>query len=621
MKTCWIILLFYWIPFYSFAQNAIISGKVLDKNTNTPLQSANISIYSHGKASGNITNEEGAFVLVNTKAIDSVKFSMIGYANQVISLSSPTDTGAVIILMEAKPVVLDEVFIKPMSAYELVLQAVKSTAGLLPRNDYENTLFYREIIKNKTDYFSVAEAIFNTQYSRADKSYKLRLIRGRSKEDVTATSLFEDFHPGGGPEGLSELSFSYSFPDFLNPSKMKWFEYKKNSVTEFDARRVFVINFDQKENEHKALEKGKIYIDAEDYAIIKYEAYNSPRGRPYIKSLSGTDKIFAEILNIDFKKKGWLKEVSFTKANGHLVINNAREIYYIDYKQPKKNLDLDLTITTESAVTDNSFTIANPITAKDKWNMKTIIANLPSDYDPGFWGSNNIISPGDSLKNILNSISKKNKEVPTTAIDTGWQYFQANTFVAAQQHDSIILVPLMKSNWKDDETGSMIFRNISGDFTAETYVSLVKRSSVSEEPDMGFQQSGLIVRDAAAGSENNIIVCIGTGGNSRPKFFSRNTEDGKSKPTVDQIDSLKGYLKLEKKGTAIATYFRADSVSKWTTINSYQVHWPQNKLQVGLMLMAHFSGSGPRMKPDIKAVFTKFSVIQDETQDQFKSGN
>lgn len=594
---------------------------MLDKNTNAPLPSTNISIYSHGKVSGNITNEEGAFVLVNTKGIDSVKFSMIGYANRVISLSALRDTGVITILMEAKPVILDEVFIKPMSAYELVLQAVKSTDSLLPRNDYENRLFYREIIKNKTDYFSVAEAIFNTQYSKADKSYKLRLIRGRSKEDVTATSLFEDFHPGGGPEGVSELSFSYSFPDFLNPSKMKWFEYKKNSVTEFDGRRMLVIDFDQKESEHKALEKGKIYIDAQDYAIIQYEAHNSPRGMPYIKSLTGTDKIFAEILNIDFKKKGWLKEVNFRKENGQLVINNARQIYYIDYKQPKKILDLDLTITTESVVTDNSFTIANPITAEDKWNRKTIIANLPSDYDAGFWGSNNTISPSDSLKDILNNISNKNKEVPTTAIDTGWQYFQANTFVAAQQHDSIILIPLMKSNWENDETGSMIFRNISGDFTAETYVNLVKRSSVSQEPDMGFQQSGLIVRDATANSENNIIVCIGTGGNSRQKFFSRHTENGKTKATVDKIDSLKGYLKLEKKGTAITTYFRADSVSEWKTINSYQVGWPQDKLQVGLMLMAHFAGSGPRMKPDIKAVFSKFSLIRDETQDQDKTCN
>ncbi len=170
------------MPFYSDAQNSILMGRVLDEKSKMPLQSVSITIYGDGKVSGNITNNEGKFMHSNTTANDSIKFSMIRYGNKVIT--PPFNAGGeTTIKMEAKPVQLAEVFVQPMSAYELVQKAVVSTTSFLPHINYENTLFYREIIKNKADYFSVAEAIFNTQYASPAKSYKLRLIKASNIVD------------------------------------------------------------------------------------------------------------------------------------------------------------------------------------------------------------------------------------------------------------------------------------------------------------------------------------------------------------------------------------------------------------------------------------------------------
>ena len=99
MKRCIVILLISCIPFYSSSQRSTLTGKVLDKNTHAPLQSVSITIYSHGEISGNITNEEGSFTLSNTRDIDSVKFSCIGYSNQVIAPSSFNDTAAFTVRM------------------------------------------------------------------------------------------------------------------------------------------------------------------------------------------------------------------------------------------------------------------------------------------------------------------------------------------------------------------------------------------------------------------------------------------------------------------------------------------------------------------------------------------
>ena len=314
MNRLFILVVIFFPLFVKSQTPASVTGTVTGGNSNIPLQGASIGIYSNGALSGNITNEEGKFTLKNPESIDSLKFSMIGYNNAVITRPI-TNITVNHIRMDASVVGLEEVVIKPLPAAEIVQKAINSTMSFVSQDNFENTNFYREIIKNKDEYFSVAEAVFNTQYYPAKKSYKLRLEKGRSKEDVIATRMFEDFHPGGGPEALNELSFNTGFPEFLTLKKMKFFDYRKDSVTVYNGRKIYIISFDQKPDVHESLEKGKIFIDTEDFTITRYEAYNSPAGMPYLKNLRGTDKLLAQLLHIDFQKKGWSKQASYTRVD------------------------------------------------------------------------------------------------------------------------------------------------------------------------------------------------------------------------------------------------------------------------------------------------------------------
>jgi hypothetical protein len=81
---------------------------------------------------------------------------------------------------------------------------------------------------------------------------------------------------------------------------------------QFDERWLYSISFDQNPGVKEALEKGRLLVDADNYAVVSYQAENSPLGAAYIKDLTGTEKVFAEILNIDFKRKGWKYRVDFT---------------------------------------------------------------------------------------------------------------------------------------------------------------------------------------------------------------------------------------------------------------------------------------------------------------------
>jgi len=147
------------------------------------------------------------------------------------------------------------VIVKKTTGLEIIKKVIAAIPSFQPKENFENKGFYREIIKDRENYFSVAEAVFTAQYYTAKGSYKLKLIQGRSKEDVAYTRLFEDFHPGGGPQSAIDKSFILERPDFLDEKKIKYFTYKIDSLVQFDGRWLYSISFDQKPDVKQALEK------------------------------------------------------------------------------------------------------------------------------------------------------------------------------------------------------------------------------------------------------------------------------------------------------------------------------------------------------------------------------
>ncbi len=479
----------------------------------------------------------------------------------------------------------------------------------------------------------VAEAIFNAQFSIANKTFKLKLEKGRSKEDVAYTRLFEDFHPGGGPEDAISQSLIIRRPDFLSESRLKNYIYKKDSTIRHDDHTIYVIGFDQQPGTKQALEKGTLYIDADDFTLLQFKASNSPRGTPYIKSLKGSDKIFAEILHIDLSVKGWTRTATFTRIGDRLFLAYAKMDYMIDYKQSKKQLDLHLLINTEWMTTDFQRPLITPIRKGEEWKRKNLVANLPTDFDSTFWGSNNILSPTNEIRNIIDSLSKKNNDLSSTVSSTlsspasptaspdpsdslnspyslnDWKYLNKEFFIARQHADTLTLTAIGKCSWEDNQTGGMIYKQIPGDFSIVVKLSITKRSDPTRSPDNGFQQAGLILRAAAGKEENHIIFSMGSGGNDIPKYFFKTTLNGKTKGLVDKTDSLTGWLRIDRRGKLISVYERPRKDAGWSKLDGYELDWAKDELQAGFSIMARFAGNGPKQRPDIKAIFSNIKIM------------
>ncbi|SRR5579871_193569 len=604
-----LLFLFSFLFSTGFCQrNKELHGIVLDNHSKAVLAGASILLYHSGNITGLVANKEGRFEIGGTAPFDSIRVSMIGYHSAVLSFENLNNSDLSEILLVAAPSLLNEVVIKPVNPIEVVKKVIANIPANQPQTNFENNGFYREIIKDKENYFSIAEAVFQSQYFPAAKNYKLKLIRGRSKEDVSYTRLFEDFHPGGGPQAVAGSGFVINVPSFLNNKDINKFNYKIDSVVEFDGRQLYHISFDQKDGVKEALDKGYMLIDMDDYAVVCYEIHNSPEGTPYIKNLTGTDKIFAALLNIDLKRKGWHTRVDFTKIDDKWIMSHAETEYAISYKQPKKHLDLDLTVNIELLYTDLFKTVNKEISKEEEWKKKDIVADLPTAFDETFWGNKNIISPTQKVKDIIAAISKNNNDLPVANTLSDWKYLNPNLFLTYKQNDTIILIPIMKCYWKDEAQGGMIFHELDDDFVIESKITVTKNSADSDLPDRGFQQAGIMVRSADGPKENYIMLSLGTGGNSNPKIFLKRTSDSKSKTEVNKLDNMTEWLRIEKSGNKITAFFRAENDMRYKKIDEYDLAWLGGKLEVGLATFAAFSGDGPKMKPDMKAVFSQFII-------------
>ena len=606
-KLHFLFLLSCFVSLLQAQQRAALAGKVADAISGEPLQGASISLYKAGTVSGLVSNGDGKFLIAEIATCDSLRISMIGYHSQTFHQQALINLQYLEVQLKLAPAVLKEVVVKPRAAIDIIKEVISKMDAYLPGDEFESTCFYREIIKDRKNYFSVAEAVFRAQYFPQKHSFKLQLVQGRSKQDVAYTRLFEDFHPGGGPQSVTGNSFLTGRPDFLNLKKINDFDYKIDSLLQFDDELLYSISFDQKPGIKEALEKGRLLVTVDGYAVVRYEAANSPAGSAYIKNLTGTDKIFADLLNIDFKRKGWKRRVDFTRLNDKWLMSYAAEDLAIGYKQPKKNIDLDLAINIELLMTSLQLPVQKEISREEEWKNKNIIANLPGVFDSAYWGTNNIISPTDSINHIVAGIASSTHDTIAAALP-GWQWINHNFFVASQHLDTITLVPFMKCVWQDDETGGMLYKETKGNFTVTTKINLVKYSDSGGMPDRGFQQAGIIVRNYQHSMENYLLLTTGTGGNPNPKIFFKKTENNKSKTVINKCHSMNSWLKMERKGNTITAFFKEAATSDWVRMGTYELSWLQNRMQLGLAVFARFPGDGPKMQPDMKAMFSQFTI-------------
>lgn len=382
-------------------------GSVIDIETNTALVFVDLVV--KGTNISTISNSEGEFLLKVPNSIDNkvVEVTHLGYQTLEVLLSD-FKNNKMKLELEPSVTTLPEVEISaPKSARALVLKALENKGKNYLNDDALMTAFYRETIKKRRKNASLSEAVVEVykQPYTSGRSDAIKLIKSRkntnySRLDTIALKL------QGGP--FSTLySDLMKYPEYIfAKNNLEYYDFTFDKSTQVNNKRIYVVNFKQKPNIDIPLYYGKLFIDAEQYALTSA-----------IYNLNVQDKDMASRMFIK-KKPNRVKaypteaayRVNYRTKDGkwHYAYSNIILTFKVHWKG--RLFNSIYTLQSEMAVTDWEKNVTGVKKPKDALKPTVIFADEASGFsDPEFWGEFNIIEPEKSIESAIKKISKQVK--------------------------------------------------------------------------------------------------------------------------------------------------------------------------------------------------------------------
>ncbi|MBI5010965.1 MAG: carboxypeptidase-like regulatory domain-containing protein, partial [Bacteroidia bacterium] len=224
-----------------------IRGKVIDNQTKSPLIFASVTVKESNV--GIVTNIDGEFTLKVSPSATQLEVSYLGYKNLTIPISSLKENGGKnTIEMEAAPIPIKEIIVKPIDPVSVVEKAISKIDVNYESVPNLMTAFYRETIRKNRSYVSIGEAvveIFKAPYVSDIRFDGTRIYKGRKSSDVEKmdTVLFK---LQGGPVTVLQLDIVKNTESILTREAMEYYDYMISGVIEVDGKPHYIIDFKQK---------------------------------------------------------------------------------------------------------------------------------------------------------------------------------------------------------------------------------------------------------------------------------------------------------------------------------------------------------------------------------------
>lgn len=269
------IILFVFL-FFAFLTTAgqgslTVSGTLVDSETQEPLIFASISIKNTSISTVSNTQGKFDFHFPSKYRDDILVISMMGYQNTEVPLRNLINHDSVLFQLNKATKYLDEVVIQDsLNGEDIARIAVLRIDENFPMQPFLLEGFYRDLKKLGGSYFSLLEAavkIYDEDYSLPSNKERLRervrLVEVRKSLGYNnkfiryfdQKNLLEDL--------LLENDVRYhAFPDLTDGS---YSQFKRLKVTFFNNHRVYVVE------RRTDMVYTKIYVDTENYAIIRIE--------------------------------------------------------------------------------------------------------------------------------------------------------------------------------------------------------------------------------------------------------------------------------------------------------------------------------------------------------------
>ncbi len=380
------------------------NGSVIDTKTKKSLEFASISV--NGTNIATITNLDGKFLL-KVPASDlnkSVTISYLGYKNRVIRLQDFSEN--IVIKMEESYVNLPNVSLVSSDPVFILKKVLKNRDVNYTNKSLIMNAFYRESIKKRRKYASLSEAVIEIykQPHHVVTKDQVKLYKSRKSTDYRKIDTLVIKLQGGPYNNINmdliknkDLLFTEDFFDLYN--------FTLDKTINLDNKPAFVINFVQKSSIVEPLFKGKLYIDANSYALTKaifsLNLENLKKASKYFVKKKPSK---ADVIPVHTKYI-----VDYRNNNGKWYYNYGRIELSFKIKWDKKVFNSMYHLIIEMAITDwklnkDRKTLKN----KEKLKHNVIINDRASGFsDPEFWGDYNVIEPDKSIENAIRKIKKQ----------------------------------------------------------------------------------------------------------------------------------------------------------------------------------------------------------------------
>ena len=256
-------------------QYRIITGKVEDANTGSPLQFA--SILLKNSTVSTVTNSDGEFTfkVPADKSGDSLQVSYLGYRNQVVAVGDFNPKRTKRIRLEPSNLDIRSITVRTDDAEELFKSAFSSRSRRLNYIEHPSGMsgFYRETIKKGNKYLVLTEAVVDIvkqSYSSLSPD-NVAIYKGRTNTNRNALdTLFLQLQ--GGP--VTSLYLDVVKDPFIGTDMIAatdYYQFRMGPMVFMDHLNIYTIDFNQVPGISDILYRGRIYVESQTLAIVRIE--------------------------------------------------------------------------------------------------------------------------------------------------------------------------------------------------------------------------------------------------------------------------------------------------------------------------------------------------------------
>ncbi|MGE0079016.1 MAG: carboxypeptidase-like regulatory domain-containing protein [Bacteroidales bacterium] len=385
-----------------------VSGIIKDSKTKERVVFCSVSVPNTNI--GTVANSDGEFVLKipKTLTIKEFEISHLGYQNKKISITENGKSQQTV-LIDPASVELKGVVIRPEDPRLIVAGAIDKLNENYSNTPNMMTGFYRETIKQRRDYISIAEAvteIYKSPYAFTTESDRVKILKGRKGSKVKkADTLLVKMQ--GGPHISLYLDLA-KYPDLiLSREEMNNYNYEFIDMVNLDNETNYIISFKPRVVLDYPLYSGKLYISTENLAITMAE---------FSLDISDIDKathlfVKRKPAGLRFEPQSTSYLVTYKKQGDKYYLNYMRNEVKFRADWRRRIFETTYTIMSEMAITERSAENINKISSKESFKPSAALSDKVNDYfDENYWGAYNTIEPDESIQSAINRFNRRFKK-------------------------------------------------------------------------------------------------------------------------------------------------------------------------------------------------------------------